>query len=429
MTPGKSSKGSISSNTLSSAAQTTIASKSTTSISYRGPRLPQELLDLIVGFVDDVDSLVSCWLSSRTLFHNGVKYMLRVRGENYDDILRKLKDHPKKASAVRILSFNARDQEDDSLCRYKDIPELLPYLKNLEHIDIRRHNFKQLTVGHLGFQLNPTIDTSPITRLTLAHTKFMSIRRLLHFIHDFPHVQHLTLDHISWEYDMAPSWPHNEPLLRTPHLLSLRVRRTNNVTNTVTDKKPHPRFLSDVCVQKLETVVISATSPRSVESWWNLWAQDAVYPSLRHLIIRDYTHQGEKNRPPPLPNAPNLRSLTLGDILTQYRNTRILDHGVYIKHFLDSVTSTRVEELVFRFDWDPVMDISALAVADWLPSLCHDKFAGLLRVTYSLRVDAYYRPLEDLREAFTARILSTHEGWNKRNIINIEVFRGVSPPL
>ncbi|KAI0700720.1 hypothetical protein BC835DRAFT_1411834 [Cytidiella melzeri] len=385
-------------------------------MSLPDPVFPQEILDSIVGFVEDSETLLACCLSSRALLHVGTKRTFRhlvIRKDTYDDILRELANSPLKASAVRRVKFSA--SENPGLIHPSvDLSQqaaILMHLTALQHLSLDSLAFTIHTPTTLPFQ--DCKASQIVTQLTLTGAQFDTPIQILALFNAFPQLQYLTMHSTFWKYGYIHAVQDELNKMVPPFTLpKLRALRA-----TTTDSSIVPFLLRDESIQRLEVLELDANDLESTRSRSLLVSKpDVVHSNLLHITIHGFTvHFRQALRT--LPMAPNLQSLTLKDLLIRPKTPMQLGHGMYIRHFLLGVSGSGVEELFFEFLFVRLTEFAEFAVSEWLPCLHDDKFAKLSRVVYTFSGDA----LIDSRAEIEAHIRDAHGAWDRRGIIEVVV--------
>ena len=100
-----------------------------------------------------------------------------------------------------------------------------------------------------------------------------------------------------------------------------------------------------------------------------------------------------------------------------YRHARSSSHGELIKHALEQVTSSSVEEIIISFVSVVMEDLRFFDPQIWRGCLAQPKFASLKRVSYKFsgpKIAGHEKEIE-------ARVLQGHADWERPQIIEVVV--------
>ena len=180
------------------------------------PRLPQEIIDLIIGCIpsSDVHTLQACALTSSHIRPRAQQVIfsdIALRGENLT-IMHKCFDESKFGQCVRTLAINAME-----IAFMSEVSLLFAVIALLE--------CPGDTVGpaDLG-SVQPSIRSSCISTLHITTLSLPTLLDHLLILFAFPKLRNLTLVRARWD-SVDPH--HNKAFLRTverPRLESLSVR-------------------------------------------------------------------------------------------------------------------------------------------------------------------------------------------------------------
>jgi hypothetical protein len=247
--------------------------------------LPQEILDYIVSFVDDADTLLACCLSSRILLKMGTKMVyqnLRVSANTYTDIIHELQRSPDKAASVRQLILSARTPSNSAHRRrnmdMSQIAAVLSCLKNVYHITMDTQMWTHHFPAVMPFQDYAAACT--VTRLELLYICVKTPRSILDLLSAFPNIRHLTMHGVYWQM-----WKEIIQQYQHPKLITLDIKAVGPAII--------PHLIDHESVQQLEA--LSLTGSVDVLSWWSIFKDDVIYDKLRHITVHDYPSRTPRN--------------------------------------------------------------------------------------------------------------------------------------
>lgn len=120
-----------------------------------------------------------------------------------------------------------------------------------------------------------------------------------------------------------------------------------------------------------------------------------------------------RRSPSPFPDAPNLKCLSLKDILITNRHIRPSAHGQRIKAALQRVSSNCLDEFIVSFVNVKIEDLLLLQVHEWLECLNLPQFASLKRIVYQCAGPS----LTDQAEQVKNHILRAHEPLANKDVM------------
>ncbi|KAI0089990.1 hypothetical protein BDY19DRAFT_96014 [Irpex rosettiformis] len=379
------------------------------------PRMPQEILDHIVELVEDTATIATCSLTSRALSHFATKKRfrhLRVNGSNFLPILVELAASPHKASAVRRITLASSQRLRNELC-LNHLRTMLSLLPKVESLSIE--NCSLVTDTGVQNAVDPSLYFAhgrafpSVTDLAISGSS-ASMGLLLSLIDLFPKLRRISLCRRRWAFHRSEQ-THVNTLVsswRRPELRELRV--TDSGTEIV------PYLFPGDSLRQLEVLYLQGSMWE--QRWWHVFRENVLYENVRQITVSGLgAYANSEEQLPQLPNTPNLRSLTLTDMLLTSNKDWIMSHKHYIRHFLACVIATNLEKLVFEFEYQPLADRTNIKISEWLHFLSQDKFSKLSQVVY------YFEgAFEDGKEAeIREYVLEQHSGWERSDIVEVIV--------
>lgn len=390
--------------------------------------LPQDVLSNIVELVEvgDYKTLLSCCFVSRDLLPSATKMLFRrvfITRLHFKSILTQLRTSLLKSFAVRHVHFDGIPGNPRHHLTSDEVTQVLSCLPSIEGLVIRGFKWK---CSRSGVASIATLNKTSLTSLALDGALFVNEADVLDLVRTFPNLHKLVLYSV---FLMKALDTPMESHCALPTLRILDAQWTSH--NILRYMFPHDE------VQNLEVVAFEATQWAGVPGWWDIFHKDQSYGNLRRLTVHIHTSSKHNTLHVceslhirllmasyledrwvllTLPNAPNLISLTLDNLVVTDRHVRRSLHDRIIKDALHQVTSSFVEELDFSFKEVMPNDLDFLNVSEWLECLSSLKFAHLQRVVYRFKGPALVKQqLYKIRE----NVIRAHESWTKRDIVEV----------
>lgn len=254
-------------------------------VNSTAPRLPYDLMDIIVGLVDPEDraTLLACCLTSRNVLHTATKTLfrhvhIRLDRPYLSSLLGQIMCSEMKSFALTHLEFTKDLKGPTRELADNMVADMLHYLPNVKELSVH-----WLTWNRVPDTLVPqAFSASSVTRLTLRGVVFGRALDMLHTICAFPRLNALALNIASWTHGTENMLQATASELPTtiPRLRSLDVYTTSNL---------FVKFLfRGEAAHNLEAVAHEGFYEFHHPQRWYLFNVDEVYEKLRHITCYDF---------------------------------------------------------------------------------------------------------------------------------------------
>lgn len=253
-----------------------IANELPQTVSSTISHLPQEIIEYILTFVSDIETLRNCCLTSSSFLSQSQSLMLRhahLSPSNYDKLYPQLKSFETKAKAVRHLELTGFHAPPMPVrFRPKEFEDVIVLLSRVEQVSFTRMMWDIGDTSALPFQSSRA---ASVTSVSLHTTHVELLSQFLALLSVFPNLAKLSMFNVVWTTSDHDKIRQMKSLLaRTPRLQDIDVQSTSSSL---------VQWLFPAEEQARLTSMAIEAQVGADDSWWALL--ERVRHRVEHLTI------------------------------------------------------------------------------------------------------------------------------------------------